>query len=103
MVQSYRHAVGRSMKTVRLFFASDQRSKAISWFALLLGLPLAVSALNIVNSYVGRDFMTAISNRHPRQFLTFGVLYACVFVGSSIVAAFIDSRKNGFAFCGAPG
>jgi vitamin B12/bleomycin/antimicrobial peptide transport system ATP-binding/permease protein len=88
MVQSHSHTVGRSMKTVRLFFASDQRSKAISWFALLLGLLLAVSALNVVNSYVGRDFMTAISNRHPRQFLTFGVLYACVFVGSSIVAAF---------------
>ena len=49
---------------------------------------MTVNALNVVNSYVGRDFMTAISDRRPRQFLTFGILYAGVFVGSSIVAAF---------------
>jgi vitamin B12/bleomycin/antimicrobial peptide transport system ATP-binding/permease protein len=88
MVQSHGHAVARYLKTVRLFFSSELRSTAISWFGLLLGLLLTVNALNVVNSYVGRDFMTAISDRRPRQFLTFGVLYAAVFVGSSIVAAF---------------
>ncbi len=87
MVQSHGHAVARYLKTIRLFFSSDLRSKAISWFAVLLGLLLTVNALNVANSYVGRDFMTAISDRRPRQFLTFGVLYAGVFVGSSIVAA----------------
>ncbi len=88
MVQSYGHSVARYVKTVRLFFSSELRSKAILWFGLLLGLLLTVNALNVVNSYVGRDFMTAISDRRPRQFLTYGVLYAGVFVGSSIVAAF---------------
>ncbi len=42
----------------------------------------------MVNSYVGRDFMTAVSDRRTGQFLTYGVLYAGVFVASSIVAAF---------------
>ena len=88
MVQFHGHSVARYVKTIRLFFASEQRSKAISWFALLLVLLLTVNALNVVNSYVGRDFMTAVSDRRPRQFLTFGILYAGVFVGLSIVAAF---------------
>ena len=88
MIQSPGHAFARSVKTIRLFFSSDQRSKAISWFALLLCLLLAVNALNVVNSYVGRDFFTAVSDRRPRQFVTFAVLYAGVFVGSSIFAAF---------------
>ena len=88
MVQSQRHAVGRYVKILRLFFLSEVRSKAITWLCLLLGLLLTVNALNVVNSYVGRDFMTAISNRSHPQFVTFGVLYAGVFVGSSIVAAF---------------
>ena len=87
MVQFHGHSVARYVKTIRLFFASEQRSKAISWFALLLVLLLTVNALNVVNSYVGRDFMTAVSDRRPRQFLTFGILYAGVFMGSSIVAA----------------
>jgi vitamin B12/bleomycin/antimicrobial peptide transport system ATP-binding/permease protein len=88
MVESYRHAIARYARIIRLFFSSEVRPKAIFWFALLLGLLLTVNALNVVNSYVGRDFMTAVSDRRPRQFLTFAVLYAGVFVGSSIVAAF---------------
>jgi vitamin B12/bleomycin/antimicrobial peptide transport system ATP-binding/permease protein len=88
MVQSHGSAVGRYVKTIRLFFSSELRSTAILWFGLLLCLLLTVNALNVVNSYVGRDFMTAVSDRRPRQFLTFGVLYAAVFVGTSIVAAF---------------
>jgi putative ATP-binding cassette transporter len=87
MVQSHGHAVARYVKTIRLFFSSELKPKAISWFGLLLGLLLTVNALNVVNSYVGRDFMTAISKQSRPQFLTFGVLYAGVFVASSIVAA----------------
>ena len=61
---------------------------AIGWFALLLSLLVAVNALNVMNSYVGRDFMTAVSDRRMREFVQYGVLYAGVFIASSIVAAF---------------
>jgi putative ATP-binding cassette transporter len=81
-------AGARYVKTIRLFFSSEVGPHAIRWFGLLLGLLLAVSSLNVVNSYVGRDFMTAVSDRRPSEFLTYAVLYAGVFVGSSIVAAF---------------
>jgi len=88
MIESYRQAGTRYLKTIRLFFTSPVGPQAIRWFAALLGLLLAVNSLNVVNSYVGRDFMTAISDRRPRQFVTYAVLYAGVFVGSSIIAAF---------------
>jgi putative ATP-binding cassette transporter len=88
MIDGYRRAGARYVKTFRLFFSSPVGSQAIRWFGMLLGLVLAVNGLNVVNSYIGRDFMTAISDRRPRQFATYALLYAGVFVGSSIVAAF---------------
>jgi putative ATP-binding cassette transporter len=78
----------RYFRTIQLFLKSPAKAQAIRWFALLLFLLLAVNALNVVNSYVGRDFMTAISDKRARQFVTYGFLYAGVFIGSSIVAAF---------------
>lgn len=88
MIQFPAYAAARYLRTIRLFFSSDARPNAIGWFALLLSLLLAVNALNVVNSYVGRDFMTAVSDRRMREFIQFGVLYAGVFIASSIVAAF---------------
>jgi vitamin B12/bleomycin/antimicrobial peptide transport system ATP-binding/permease protein len=88
MIQFPGHGVARYLKTIRLFFSSEARSSAIGWFALLLCLLLSVNALNVANSYVGRDFMTAVSGRRWNEFLTYAVLYAGVFVASSIVAAF---------------
>jgi putative ATP-binding cassette transporter len=88
MNQSQGYPFARYLKTIRLFFSSEARSKAIGWFALLLSLLVTVNALNVVNSYFGRDFMTAVSDRRMRQFVIYGVLYAGVFVASSIVAAF---------------
>ena len=88
MIQSPGRAIARYVTTIKLFFSSEARSQAIGWFVLLLSLLLTVNALNVVNSYVGRDFMTAVSDRRFGQFLTRGVLYGGVFIASSIVAAF---------------
>ena len=38
-------------------------------FAALLALLLAINGLNVVNSYVGRDFMTAIEQRSMPAFV----------------------------------
>ena len=54
----------------------------------MIGLLLTLNRLNVVNSYVGRDFMTAISDRRPRQFVTFAFLYAGVFGCSTVAGAF---------------
>ena len=54
----------RFVQVVMDFLASDVGWKAKRLVALLFGLLLGVNGLNVVNSYVGRDFMTAIAARN---------------------------------------
>jgi putative ATP-binding cassette transporter len=88
MFENHRLAMTRSFRALRLFVASDVGRQAVGWLALLLGVLVAVNALNVVNSYVGRDFMTAISDRRPRQYATYALLYLGVFAGLTILAVF---------------
>lgn len=48
----------------RAFFASERRRKARGYLITLLALALSVGAVQILMSYAGRDFMTAITNRN---------------------------------------
>jgi putative ATP-binding cassette transporter len=58
-------------------------------FALFLViLLLGISALNVINSYVGRDFMTAIANKEMSGFIQYALLYVLVFAISTLVAVF---------------
>jgi putative ATP-binding cassette transporter len=88
MSQPDRYIGAEYLKTIRHFFRSEVRWKAIRWFCLLIGLLLTLNGLNVVNSYVGRDFMTSISDRRPRQFVTYAFLYAGVFACSTVAGAF---------------
>jgi putative ATP-binding cassette transporter len=88
MLQNQRLALIRSLRTLRLFFASDVGRPAIGWFALLIGLLVTINALNVFNSYVGRDFMTAISDRRPGQYAAYALLYLAVFAASTVVMVF---------------
>jgi putative ATP-binding cassette transporter len=63
---------------------AGRRAKAL--FAALLALLLAINALNVVNSYVGRDFMTAIEQRSMSGFIAMAALYVAVFAGSTVAA-----------------
>lgn len=73
-VQNFaRSEVGRSAKL-----------KAATLFVLLIG----INALNVANSYVGRDFMTAIAQRRMDDFIVMGLLYLAVFAASTLVAVF---------------
>lgn len=62
----------RFVRVVKSFLNSEVRWHALGLFAVLFGLLFAVNGLNVVNSYVGRDFMTAISGpvRQAPQLLT---------------------------------
>jgi putative ATP-binding cassette transporter len=57
-------------------------------FAGLLVLMLGINGLNVVNSYVGRDFMTAIERRSSSEFVSKALLYVGVFAASTVVAVF---------------
>ncbi len=78
------------------FATSDVRGKAIGFFAALLGLLLAISGLNVVNSYVGRDFMTAIAERNSPMFVRFAFLYLCVFAASTAAAVLVRFAEERF-------
>ena len=51
-------------------------------------LLLAFNGLNVVNSYVGRDFMTAIADRKRGQYAFYAACYAGVFLVSAVISAF---------------
>jgi len=76
----------RLVRAVKDFFTSEVRWRARSLFALLIVFALAVNGLNVVNSYVGRDFMTAIEHRDRTGFVREAVLFVAVLAGSTVVA-----------------
>ncbi len=78
----------RLLETIRQLVKSQQGTKAVISAAFLLVFILAINGLNVLNSYVGRDFMSAIENRDLQMFRYKAMLYAAVFVVSGIVAAF---------------
>src|SRR5438876_4879611 len=76
----------RFIRTVKGFLTSEVRWHARGLFALLFAFALTVNGLNVVNSYVGRDFMTAIAHRDQAGFVWQAVLYVGVFAASTAVA-----------------
>lgn len=67
----------RLINGIRRFAASDVGPKAKWMFAALMLLMLSLNGMNVVNSYVGRDFMTAIENKNMHGFIG----WALVFIG----------------------
>ena len=69
---------------IRMLAKSKQGPKAAVFATTLLLLILALNVLNVVNSYVGRDFMSAIENKNPGMFTSMAMLYAVVFIVYSV-------------------
>ena len=76
----------RFKDAVLTFNASKTGKKARRWFLLLTTLLLSTSGLNVVNSYVGRDFISSIEHKDMAGFVRMAWLYLAVF-GLSTVAA----------------
>lgn len=75
----------RFIRMVKNFWASEVGTQAVTRFAALILLLFGINGLNIVNSYVGRDFMTAIAERNTSGFMRLAALYIGVFVASTLV------------------
>jgi putative ATP-binding cassette transporter len=76
----------RLLRVVRGFVASEVGGRAIAMAILLVVVLLAINGLNVVNSFVGRDFMTAIERRDGRAFTYQAFLYIAVFAASTLAA-----------------
>ena len=72
-------------RAVRDFANCEVGWRARGLFALLITLLFAFNGLNVLNSYVGRDFMTAISNRDSARFAREAIAYLGVFAASALV------------------
>lgn len=80
---------------VATFMRSEVRGKAIFLFCALVTLMLGINGLNVLNSYVGRDFFSAIEGRDSSGFVRLAWIYAGVFVVSTVVAVlfrFVEER-----------
>ena len=79
----------RIIRITKPLFTSDKKWRATAWLVTLLALMLSVTGLNVVNSYVGNAFMTAISERNPAVYYQMAVRYLLVFGASTLVAVFV--------------
>ena len=83
---STRQTLGYLKRLVMMFMKSGASGKAKALAVFLGILMLCINGMNVVNSYVGRDFMSAIANRDEAGFIYFAWIYAAVFAGSTVVA-----------------
>ncbi|MCG6896080.1 MAG: ATP-binding cassette domain-containing protein [Thiocapsa sp.] len=78
----------RFVEMIGALAGSEVGGKAKWLFALLILLLFGINGLNVLNSYVGRDFMTSIENRDMGRFGYFALLYVGVFAISTLVAVY---------------
>jgi vitamin B12/bleomycin/antimicrobial peptide transport system ATP-binding/permease protein len=76
----------RFVRAVMIFAQSEAGWKAKLIFAALVLLLCAANALNVINSYVGRNFMTAIADRDMPGFVRQAFIYIGVFAALTLVA-----------------
>ncbi|MEW6037615.1 MAG: SbmA/BacA-like family transporter [Pseudomonadota bacterium] len=90
-----RQAWVRFKRHLRVLLHSEVGGKALGLFLLLIVFLLGINGLNVVNSYVGRDFMTAIADRNRAGFVQFAWLWIGVFALAtvvSVISRFIEER-----------
>jgi|HubBroStandDraft_6_1064221.scaffolds.fasta_scaffold158896_2 putative ATP-binding cassette transporter len=88
-------AFGRLIAVGTPFFVSRMRWRAAGALGAIVALLLTLNALNVANSYVGRNFITAISERNAEGYFKFSIAYLAVFVASTVVGVvcqFVQDR-----------
>lgn len=80
-----REVLRRILRTLGIFLTSPVGGKAKWLLAGLFLLMFGINAMNVVNSFVGRHFMSAIESRDSDGFARFAWVYVAVFAGSTFV------------------
>ncbi|MEX1113736.1 MAG: SbmA/BacA-like family transporter [Akkermansiaceae bacterium] len=73
---------------LKMLAKSESGPKAMMLSGLLFAIMIGINGLNVINSYVGRDFMSAIENRNMSSFKVQALMYIAVFVASTLAAVF---------------
>lgn len=80
----------RFWEIARLYWFSDEKWRARGGLALLLLLLFGFTALNVVLNFVGRDFMTALSEKNLAEFNKTLLIYLGVFILATPVSALYE-------------
>ncbi len=75
-------------RVANTFVGPHLRGRSALLLSLLVALLLGINGLNVVGSYIGRDFMTSIESRSMADFLRNGALYVVLFAAATGVAVF---------------
>lgn len=85
-----RRTFSRLHRAIMLFLRTSLEAKL--WGISLLALVLCINGMNVVNSFVLRNFMSAIQDKNQSGFIRFAWLYAGVFAASTVAGVL-------FRFC----
>src|SRR6516225_2706444 len=84
-----RVTAARFVGAVRSLATSEAGPRAKLMFTGLVALLCGANGLYVVNSYVGRNFMTSIADRDQAEFIRQALFYIGVFAASTVVAVII--------------
>ena len=87
-----RPTLRRLRTALKKLIFSEAGPKAVTLIVLLFLMILALNGLNVLNSFVGRDFISAIEHRDLGRFREYALIYVGVFAASSAVGVM-------FRFC----
>lgn len=77
----------RFWRVAKPFFVGENRWRALGLLGALLALLLAINGLNVAISFIGRNFMTAVADRHAHDIYVYAGYYLGVFAASAAVGA----------------
>jgi putative ATP-binding cassette transporter len=90
------HKLGtRLWEALRRVLTSEIGARVRWMFAAIVLLLLVISGLNVVNSYVGRDLMTAVEQRDFPSFFSMATLWVVVFAAltaAAVIVRFVEER-----------
>ncbi len=89
MKSQSRKGLSRFRLILRFFFLPESGWWGVGLLALLFTLVLIVKGLDIRNSYVWADIITSATERNVELVCQLALLFATVYAGSAIVAAFL--------------
>lgn len=89
---------GLFAQLLRHLLRSHIGGRAVTLFTLLIVMLLGVNGLNIVGSYVGRDFMTAITLRDTTGYLLQALFYVLVFAALTVTAVLLRYTEESLGF-----
>ena len=85
----------RSLDAIHAVLTSEIGAKFRLLFAAIFVALIGINGLNVVNSYVGRNFVTAIEERSPSSFFSMALLWLAVLAaltGAAVLVRFIEER-----------